>query len=118
MMAAEMDVITDENAGSFIDSLRNWFSAGSDYAVLSEENVKYRRRFLDRRIEAYLDQHFQDYMSDFDLLDEVALDMRTERVNALDARSLDIERFITTIDREVGELESKCDMLEKTRKKK
>jgi len=117
-MAAEMNVVTDENAGGFIDTLRNWFSTGSDYAVLSDENVKYRRRFLDRRIESYLDQHFHDYIDDFGLLDEIALDVRTERVNSLDARSLDIDRFITKVDHDVGELESRCDILEKARKKK
>jgi hypothetical protein len=85
---------------------------------MSEENVNYHRRYLDKRIETYLDHHFHDYVVDFGILDESALDVRAERVNLLDARSVNIEKFMNDIDRDVSGLEARCDGLEKTRKKK
>ena len=117
-MTAEMNVSEGEEGASIWDSLRAIFSTGSEYADLSEDKVEYQRKMLDNRVEAYLDAHFNEYILDFGLLDEAALEVRNEHLVTLEGRSDGLIYFIQDVDKDLSDLETRIDALEKVPKKK
>ena len=117
-MTAEMNVNEGEEGTSIWDSLRLMFSTGSEYAELSEEKVEYQRKMLDYRVEAYLDAHFNEYIIDFGLLDEAALEVRNEHLLTLEGRSDGLIHFIRDVDGDLTDLEKRIDAMEQVPKKK
>ncbi|HIH01111.1 TPA: hypothetical protein HA259_03390 [Thermoplasmata archaeon] len=117
-MTAEITITEAEEGPSIWDTLRAMFATGSEYADFSEEKVEYQRKMLDYRIEAYLDAHFNEYILDFGLLDEAALEVRNEHLVTLEGRSDGLIHFIRDMDTDLSDLEGRVDTLEKAPKKK
>lgn len=117
-MTAEINISEVEEGSSIWDSLRGLLSTGSEYANISGEKVEYHRKVLDYRVEAYLDAHFNEYILDFGLLDEAALEVRNEHLVTLEGRSDGLIHFVWDMDRELANLETRVDALEKVPRKK
>lgn len=103
--------------GSTWDTIKDLFSTGSEYKDVNDESIQYRRKLLDYRIENFLDTHFSDYVQDFGILDEPALEIRNERVSGLEIRSLDIKAFIDSADADLKNLEDRVNAMTKAKKK-
>lgn len=112
-----MEGYADRRTG-FVDDLKGLFGLGHEYEELTESEVHYERQLFDRQIEKYLDQHFSDYVREFGLVDEVSLDLRTEKVGVLERRSTDLVTMVKDLDGQVKTLEERVAALEKGRKKR
>lgn len=107
-----------EGRTGFVDDLKGLFGLGREYEDLTESEVHYERRMFDRQIERFLDQHFSDYVREFGLVDEVSLDLRTEKVGVLERRSADLVAMAKELDGGVKALEERVAALEKARRKR
>ncbi len=107
-----------EGKSRFVDDLKGVFGLGNEYEDLTEEDVKYERRLFDRQIEKFLDQHFSDYVREFGLVDEVTLDLRTEKVGVLERRATDLVSVAKDLDGQVRSLEQRLAGLEQGKKKR
>jgi polyhydroxyalkanoate synthesis regulator phasin len=112
-----MEGYTEGRTG-FMDDLKGLFGMGQEYEDLTESEVRYQRRVFDRQIEKFLDQHFSDYVHEFGLVDEVTLDLRTEKVGVLEKRSAELVSMSRELDGKVNALEERVTALEKKRKKR
>jgi hypothetical protein len=117
-MAAEPGIVVKDEQSSIWNSLREMFSTGSEYETLSDESIKYQRKMLDYRIEAFLDKNFSDYVEEFGILDEPALDVRHERLAIVEAKAEGILHFVKEAEADLSDLEGRVDTLEKATKKK
>ncbi len=104
--------------GSMWESFKDMFSTGSEYENMTADDFQYERKLFDRKIEAFLDRNFTEYARDFGILDEMALEMRTENMSVLENRSEGLISFIDDIDEEVSALEKKVSILTKSTKGK
>jgi len=116
-MTGEVYGQATEDDDSLWGSIKDLFSTGSEYKEVTDENIQYRRRLLDYRVENFLDNHFHDYVRDFGILDETALELRNEKVAALEIRSKDIRAFIRDADEDLKDLETRVSALTKSKKK-
>lgn len=98
---------------SMWESFKGLFSTGSEYEDMTVDEFHYERKMFDRKIEAFLDQNFTDFAKSFGIIDEVSLEVRTERVSVLENRSEGLISFIENIDKEVSTLEKKVKTLSK-----
>ncbi len=112
-----MEGYTEGRTG-IMDDIKGLFGMGQEYDDLTESEVRYQRRVFDRQIEKFLDQHFADYVHEFGLVDEVTLDLRTEKVGVLENRSAELVSMSRALDGEVKALEQRVLALEKRRKKR
>lgn len=117
-MTGEYELFNRPEMTTFRNSVRGIFSTGSEYKDFTEDNIEYRRKILDYRIEAFLDRHFHDYLHDFGILDEAGLEVRNESLLVLEDRCDGLISFIKDADHEVTDLERRVDDLEKSLKKK
>lgn len=117
-MTAEININEADEGSSIWDTLRGLFSTGNEYADLSDEKVEYQRKVLDYRVEAYLDSHFNEYILDFGLLDEAALEVRNEHLVTMEGRSDGLIHFVRDLDKELTDIEARVDGLEKKPGKK
>ncbi len=113
----EMEGYAEPKTG-FLDDLKGLFGMGHEYEDLTESEIRYQRRVFDRQIEKFLDQHFSDYIHEFGLVDEVTLDLRTEKVGVLEKRSQALVSTARELDGDVKALEERIAALEKPRKKR
>jgi len=108
-----------ENTGeSMWESFKDMFSTGSEYGNMTADDFQYERKLFDRKIEAFLDRNFTDYARGFGMLDEMALEMKSENVSVLENRSEGLISFIDDIDKEVSILENKVSTLTGSQKGK
>ena len=113
-----MDRETDETSSGFWERIRNLFSTGSEYIDADAEDLEYERRLWDHRIEGFLDSSLPEYLRDFGVLDEIALNVRDERVVDLSGRTHALLTYVQTLDTEVSEQEQRLAAIEKAAKKK
>ncbi|HEX9709955.1 MAG TPA: hypothetical protein VGB42_08345 [Candidatus Thermoplasmatota archaeon] len=107
-----------EGRTGFMDDLKGLFGMGQEHEDVTETEVRYQRRVFDRQIEKFLDKHFSDYVREFGLVDEVTLDLRTEKVGVLEKRAADLVSVAKELDGEVKALDERIATLEKARKKR
>ncbi len=105
----EMEIETP----SIWEGIGKWFSTGKEYEEMAVEEFEYERELYDTRIESYLDENFEDMVEEFGILDEVSLEVRTEKVSVLEGRTDGLLDFVGNVDKEVADLEERADKLEK-----
>ena len=103
-MMAEM--IIEEEHPSFFERLRTHFHRPEEAAP------RYERKILDGRIERFLDENFNNYIEEYNLVTE--LDTRTyeERYETLAGRVKSLLEFSHDIDAEVTNLEQRVKILQ------
>ncbi len=77
------------------------------------EGTGYDRRMLDRRVEKYLDKHFDEYIEEFGLLKEIDLKVYEEEVDQCEEDVDDLKEFQKDMKDEIEVLEKRLDRIEK-----
>lgn len=93
------------------DRLKDWFY-DEEYEL--ENPSGYRRHVLDRRIETYLDHHFDEYLEDYNVITGVDLEMYKERYDTVQQDVKNLRQFSLDMDAQVSDLEKR---VKKVRKK-
>ena len=81
------------------------------------ENMRYKRRFFDGRIERYLDENFNNYIEEFGLVTRVDTLEYEEKYDVLVQRITNIKNFVNTADAEVSSLERRVKVVKVAAKK-
>lgn len=83
-----------------------------------ETDTGYKRQVMDRRIEGYLDAHFDEYISTFELVTEIDLERLENRYEQMEGRLSDIKSFALDTDAQVSNMEDRVETLKKETKGK
>jgi len=83
------------------------FFMPDDYKL--ETETGYERRIWDNRIEGYIDSHFDEYISTYQIVTSDDLERLEERYGKLEIRVGEIKTFILDIDAEVSNLETRVE---------
>ncbi len=76
------------------------------------EGTGYKRNILDRRIEKYLDKHFDEYIREFGLVRELDLEVYEEKYSDIVEGIKDIDEFQKDAEAKIASLERRLDRLE------
>ena len=93
------EMVIEEEQPSFFERLRAHFHKGE------EEAPRYERKILDGRIERFLDENFNNYVEEYNLVTELDLRTYEERYEELAGRVKSLTEFTHDIDAEVSDLE-------------
>lgn len=77
------------------------------------EGTGYQRSLLDRRIEKYLDKHFDEYIREYGLVRELDLEVYEDRFIEIVRGIKEIHEFQKDTDAQLAEFERRLDALEK-----
>lgn len=110
MSSAEAPVVHETYWGRLKKFLR-----GEEVAY-EPEAVAYRRRLWDGRIERYLDEHFDEYIAEYNLVTETDLKLYEEKYKVMDEKLRLLDDFTLDIDTKVTELERRVEDLAKKKK--
>ncbi len=81
------------------------------------EGSGYERNILDWQIEKYLDQHFHEYIEEFNLIRELDLQVYDNKYEEIVDGIEEIKGFHKDVDAELSEIERRLDRIEKRVKK-
>ncbi len=79
------------------------------------EGTGYQRSLLDRRIEKYLDEHFDEYIQEFGLVRELELEIYESRYETLKDEISGIEEFQKDMESELESFKRRLEQLEAKR---
>lgn len=77
------------------------------------EGSGYNRHLMDKRVEKYLDKHFDEYIEEFGLLKEVDLTVYEEKVDQCEKDVEELKDFQKDMKDEVDVLQKRLDRIEK-----
>jgi hypothetical protein len=83
-----------------------------------ETDTGFKRQVMDRRIEGYLDAHFDEYISTYDLVTEIDLQRLENRYEKMEANLGDIKSFALDTDAKVSSMEDRVETIKKETKGK
>lgn len=69
------------------------------------EEARYKRRFMDGRIERYLDENFNNYIDEFGLVTRIDTMEYEEKYDILVQRINNLKTFVTSTDAELSSME-------------
>ncbi len=84
----------------------------------AEKEYHYKRRFLDGRIERYLDENFNNYIEEFGLVTRLDTLEYEERHDILAQRISNLKNYMQTSDAEIASLERRLEDVKKIAKKR
>lgn len=84
--------------------------------VVHAPEVAYRRRLWDSRIERYLDENFDDYIAEYNLVTKNDLLVYEQRYSAMDEKLKLLDDFTLDIDAKVTGLERRVEVIHKKKK--
>ncbi len=93
---------------SLADKVNDFFMP-EEYKLETESG--YQRRFWDRRIEGYLDAHFDEYISTYQIITSIDLERLEDRCDSVEIKVRDLKSFALDIDAKVSNLEIRVDRL-------
>ncbi len=97
-----------EKGKDILDRIENFLFPGETKI----EGTGYERNILDRRIEKYLDDHFDEYIEEFGLVRELELEIYESRYDSLLTDIDEIKDFQDEIETELISLRRKLDKIE------
>lgn len=100
-----------ESSTDVLDKIQE-FIFPSEFDV---EGTGYERNLLDRRIEKYLDQHFDEYVEEFGLVRELDIEVLEERVDYMVESIKDIDDFQKDAEAELMSLKRRLDKIEENK---
>ncbi len=77
------------------------------------EGTGYKRNIIDRRIELYLDRHFDEYIEEFGLVRELDLQVYEDRYQEMVEGINEINEFQTEALTDIHDLKRRLDRIEK-----
>jgi len=98
-----------------IEKGRNLLDRVEDFLFPGEVTIKgtgYERNILDRRIEKYLDEHFEEYIEEFGLVRELELEIYETRYDSLLKDIEGIEEFQEDMESELASIRRRLDKIE------
>ena len=106
-----------ESEGGFFDGVARKvddFFMPDEYKL--ETDTGYERRIWDREIEGYLDAHFDEYISTYQIVTSTYLEELECKCEDIEIRTNDIKSFVLDIDANVSNLEIRVDVLKEKSK--
>jgi hypothetical protein len=82
------------------------------------EEVAYKRKLLDSRIEKYLDRHANEYIEEFGLVTSVDIQVYEDRYENMTTRISSLQEFARTSDAELTDLERRLSAIKTASKKR
>lgn len=76
-----------------------------------ETETGYERKIWDRRIEGYLDAHFDEYISTYQVLTATDLEKLEGRCDNIDIQVRDLKAFALDMDAKVSNLETRVETI-------
>jgi len=76
-----------------------------------ETDTGFQRKIWDRRIEGYLDAHFDEYISTYQVVTAIDLERLEGRYENIEIRVKDLKTFALDMDAKVSNLETRVDVL-------
>ncbi|MEW6070757.1 MAG: hypothetical protein AB1485_09085 [Candidatus Thermoplasmatota archaeon] len=113
MEYAEAEVPVVEERESLWERIKKFFRGEE---VVYAPEVAYRRRLWDSRIERYLDENFDDYIAEYNLVTKSDLLLYEERYKAMDEKLKLLDDFTLDVDTKVTVLERRVEAITKKKK--
>lgn len=82
------------------------------------EQPHYRRKLFDGRIEKYLDQNLDSYISEYGIITGLDMEVYEERYSRLTGRIKEMSEYMAEADAQVSVLENEMGSLKKASNKK
>lgn len=76
------------------------------------EGSGYNRHLLDRRIEKYLDKHFDEYIEEFNLVKEIDLHTYEERLESCAEDVEELSEFQKDVEDEINSFKNRLNRIE------
>ena len=76
-----------------------------------ETDTGFQRKIWDRRIEGYLDAHFDEYISTYQVVTAIDLERLEGRYENIEIRVKDLKTFALDMDAKVSNFETRVDVL-------
>ena len=112
----EDEMIQQEEHKGFLTWLKEVFTKKKEEA--EAEDPKYKRRLFDGRIEKYLDQNLDAYISEYGIVTGLDLEVYEERHKRLTWKISEMSEYMIDKDAEISVLERDLDAVQKAAKKK
>ena len=114
-----MEEVVQEERKGFFARIRDVFSSHKDEEEgESVEEFHYKRRLFDGRIEKYLDQNLDAYISEYGIVTGLDLEVYEERYSRLTGRISIMSENMADMDAKVSVLEKELGEVKKASKKK
>jgi hypothetical protein len=84
---------------------------------MTEDWTGYERGYLDRRVENYIDAHFDEYVTEYGLVTKLDVETYEERFADMQSRVSALQAFTRGVDAEVTSLERRAGAVEASLKK-
>lgn len=107
-----MSEFVNENikkGSNFLDRVEEMMFPGE----IEIEGSGYNRNLLDRRIEKYLDRHFDEYIEEFGLVREAHLQIYEEKLDRCEDDIEELKDFQKDVKDEISLFEKRLDRIEK-----
>jgi hypothetical protein len=112
----EEEIVEEEKKG-FFTWLKGKFSRNREEEQ-EEEAPHYKRRLFDGRIEKYLDQNLDAYVSEYGIVTGLDLEVYEERYNRLTGRISTMSEYMADADVKVSVLEKELTQVQDAAPKK
>ncbi len=109
------EMIQQEENQGFLTWLKGIFTKKEEDT--EPEDPKYKRRLFDGRIEKYLDQNLDAYISEYGIVTGLDLEVYEERYKRLTGKISEIYEYMTDKDAEISVLERDLGSVQKAAKK-
>lgn len=113
----EEEYVEEEQKKGFFAWIGSIFRKNDDEeGEKPEEELKYKRRLFDGRIEKYLDQNLDSYITEYGIVTELDLQGYEERYNSLTGRVKEMKDYILDSDAIIGNMEKDLQLVKKKAK--
>ena len=110
------DEIIEEEKKGFLSWLTSRFRGKKDEEE-EEEQPAYKRRLFDGRIEKYLDQNLDSYISEYGIVTDLDLEAYDQRYTRLTGNVKDMTEYMLDSDAVISSMEKELVLIEKSAKK-
>lgn len=103
-----MDEMEEQKTG-FFSRIKSWFHKDKP-----EEEPTYKRKMMDKKIERFLDNHFESFIAEYGMVREIDLIGYDERHGTLSEKLKVLNDFVKGADAEIGSIEIRVEHLKKS----
>ena len=109
---------TEEETGKkgFLSWIRSVFGGNKDDEEKEIETPHYKRRILDGRIEKFLDQNMDAYISEYGILTGLDLESYEMRYERMTGRITSMKDYMLSSDARISEMERDVELVKKAMK--
>jgi len=103
-----MDEMEEQKPG-FFSRIKSFF-----HKEKTEEEQTYKRKMMDKKIERFLDNHFESFIAEYGMVREIDLVGYDERHGTLSDKLKVLNDFVKGADAEIGSIEIRVEHLKKS----